>query len=119
MKKQCIECQTEFVGRIDAKYCSDSCRSAFHNRTNTEGRKEMKRVNSILRKNRKILATLNKSGTARVNRNVLLAEGFNFNYLTNEYKTSKGRTYKYCYDHGYIDSTDEYLTLVVKKEYVR
>ncbi|MFT5596410.1 MAG: hypothetical protein ACI8QH_001207, partial [Flammeovirgaceae bacterium] len=38
MKKQCLECQDEFVGRVDAKFCSDSCRSSFHNRTNIEGR---------------------------------------------------------------------------------
>jgi hypothetical protein len=119
MRKQCIECQTEFVGRVDAKYCSSACRSSFHNRTKLDGRDEMKRVNSILRKNRRILAGLNKTGTTRVNRNLLLSEGFNFSYLTNVYVTSTGKTYKYCYDHGYLDTTDDYLTLVIKKEYVR
>jgi len=119
MKKQCLECQDEFVGRVDAKFCSDSCRSAFHNRTNVEGREEIKRVNVILRKNRKILAGFNKTGTARVRRSLLLTEGFNFNYLTNVYITSKGKTYKYSYDHGYLESEDDYLTIVIKKDYVR
>ncbi|MFT4771254.1 MAG: hypothetical protein ACI9CP_000546 [Cryomorphaceae bacterium] len=119
MKKQCLECQDEFVGRVDAKFCSDSCRSSFHNRTNIEGREEIKRVNVILRKNRKILAGFNKTGTARVRRSLLLTEGFNFNYLTNVYITSKGKTYKYSYDYGYLESEDDYLTIVIKKDYVR
>jgi len=119
MKKQCIECKDDFSGRIDAKFCSDSCRSSYHNRTSIEGREEIKKVNAILRKNRKVLAGLNQSGTARVRRSVLLTEGFNFNYLTNVYVTSKGKTYKYCYDHGYLESDEDYLTLVIKKEYVR
>ncbi len=119
MKKKCLECQDEFSGRVDAKFCCGSCRSSHHNRTNVEGREEIKRVNAILKKNRKTLAGLNKTGTARVRRDLLLTEGFNFNYLTNIYTTSKGKTYKYCYDHGYIESEDDYLTLVIKKEYVR
>lgn len=119
MKKKCLECQDEFIGRVDAKFCSGSCRSSFHNKTRAEGREEIKRVNAILRKNRSILADNNKSGTARVRRSLLLAEGFNFNYLTNIYVTSKGKIYKYCYDHGYLESEEEYLTLVIKKDYVR
>lgn len=48
----------------------------------------------------------------------MLTEGFNFNYLTNIYTTTKGKTYKYCYDQGYLDTDEDYLTLVVKKDYV-
>lgn len=119
MRKQCIECQDEFIGRKDAKFCGDSCRSAFHNRTSVAGREEMKQVNAVLKKNRKILAGFNKSETARVRRSDLLSAGFNFSYLTNIYVTSKGTTYKYCYDQGYLDTDQDYLTLVIKKEYVR
>lgn len=119
MKKQCLECHDDFAGRVDAKFCCDSCRSSYHNRTNIEGREEIKKVNAILKKNRKVLAGFNKSGTARVRRSFLLTEGFNFNYLTNVYVTAAGKTYKYCYDHGYLESEGEYLTLVIKKDYVR
>jgi hypothetical protein len=119
MKKECIECEGTFNGRVDAKFCSSSCRSSYHNRVNGETRAEIKQVNSILRRNRKILSRLNKSGTVRVRRQLVIMEGFNFNYLTNIYTTSTGKTYKYCYDQGYLDTQDEYLTLVIKKDYVR
>ncbi|MEM9050694.1 MAG: hypothetical protein AAGC47_01475 [Bacteroidota bacterium] len=82
-------------------------------------REEVQRTHAILKKNRKILAALNKTGTARVKKSLMLTEGFNFNYMTNMFTTSKGKVYKYCYDQGYLDSEDDYLTLVVKKDYVR
>ena len=118
MKKQCLECGEAFSGRMDAKFCSNYCRSSYHNKQKSDGDREIKKINSILRKNRKILATLNTSGIKRIHRNKLMVSGFNFNYLTNTFKTARGKTYKFCYDQGYIDSKSEYLTLVVKKDYV-
>ncbi len=103
---------------MDAKFCSNYCRSSYHNKQKSDGDREIKKINSILRKNRKILATLNTSGIKRIHRNKLMVSGFNFNYLTNTFKTARGKTYKFCYDQGYIDSKSEYLTLVVKKDYV-
>jgi len=118
MKKECLECGDSFQGRTDAKFCSDSCRSAHHNKTNKEAREVVKNVNSILKRNRKILASLNRSGTSRVKREELTKSGFNFNYLTNTYVTGKGKIYKFCYDQGYLDTEGDFLTLVVKKDYV-
>jgi hypothetical protein len=118
LRKECIECGQVFSGRSDARFCSGACRSAYHNRVNSGDRETVVKTNSILKKNRKILAKLNKTGTARVKRTILLTEGFNFSYLTNIYTTSKGKTYKYCYDQGYLDTDEDYLTLVVKKDYV-
>ena len=119
MRKECIECGEPFNGRADARFSSGACRSAHHNKSNIVHREELQRTHAILKKNRKILATLNKTGTARVKKSLLLTEGFNFNYMTNMFTTSKGKVYKYCYDQGYLDSEDDYLTLVVKKDYVR
>lgn len=119
MKKECIECGQSFNGRADARFCSGACRSTHHNKVNIGHREEVQKTHAILKKNRKILASLNKTGMVRVKRTTLQTEGFNFNYLTNVYTTSKGKVYKYCYDHGYLDSNEDYLTLVVKKDYVR
>jgi hypothetical protein len=118
MKKDCLECRSPFIGRLDAKFCSDACRSAYHNRTNKELRAAIQQVNAILKKNRKILARLNEGGTARVKKEELIRSGFNFNYLTNTFTTRKGKVYKFCYDQGYLDSEGDFLTLVVKKDYV-
>ena len=79
---------------------------------------EIRRVNGILKKNRKILAQLNRRGTQRVKKEDLQRAGFDFNYLTNVYITGRGKMYRFCYDQGYLDTEDNYLTLVVKKDYV-
>ncbi len=79
----------------------------------------MRRVNRILRKNRKILLELNPNGKSKVHKNQLLEKGFNFHYFTNVYKTKKGHVYYFCYEQGYLPLDDYYFTLVVKQDYVR
>lgn len=75
-------------------------------------------MNSILRKNRKILRELNVNGIERVRREELQRAGFDFTYHTNTYQTVRGRMYKFCYDQGYLDMEGAYITLVEKKDYV-
>lgn len=78
----------------------------------------MRRINNILRKNRRILAKLNKSGKTKLLRNKLVDEGFNFQYFTNTYTTKGGKVYHFCYDQGYINLDNEYYMLVERQEYV-
>lgn len=118
MKKTCQECGESFHGRADKKFCSDQCRSSYHNRLNSDSSNFMRNVNNILRKNRRILAELNPHGKAKVPRSKLLESGFNFSYLTNEYITKAGKAYRFCYDQGYLELDDDYVAIVVRKEYV-
>jgi predicted nucleic acid-binding Zn ribbon protein len=118
MKKKCLECGDEFVGRVDKKFCSDQCRNTYNNRQNADSTNFIRNINHILRKNRKILAELNPDGKAKVHRNKLLEKGFNFNYYTNIYKTKAEKEYYFCYDMGYLAIENEYFMLFVRKEYV-
>lgn len=118
MKKTCIECGEKFHGRADKKYCSDHCRSVHNNRRNRDFNNFMRNINNILRKNRRIMADLNPDGKTRIHRDKLLDQGFKFSYFTNVYVTKSGRTYHFCYDQGYIETENGYLTLVVRQEYV-
>ena len=118
MKKNCIECGEEFHGRADKKYCSDSCRSAHHNRQNGSINNFVRNINRILRNNRRILAELNPSGKTTVHRDKIAQEGFKFSYFTNEYRTRTGRVYKFCYDQGYVENDSGFVTIVVRQEYV-
>ena len=118
MERTCLECQTPLRGRADQKFCSDACRNSYHNQLNSDASALMRSVNSTLRKNRRVLATLNPEGKARVTREALARKGFNFSYFTNVYRTKSGKTYHFCYDQGYVDTEDEYFTLVIKKEYI-
>ena len=118
MKKKCLECSDEFIGRSDKKFCSPECRSTYNNRLNSDHTKFMRNINNILRKNRRILAELNPHGKAKVHRDKLLERGFKFSYFTNIYRTKNGNTYHFCYDQGYLELEDNLFTLVVRQSYV-
>jgi predicted nucleic acid-binding Zn ribbon protein len=118
MERQCKECKTEIFGRLDKKFCSDQCRNTYNNRSKKDYNSYISKVNSRLRKNRRILAKLNPDGKTKTTREKLIRSDFDFNYHTNTYTTKEGKTYLYCYDQGYLQLSKEWFALVVKKEYV-
>jgi len=116
-EKLCLECQAAFRGRIDKKFCSDTCRIAYNNRLNSHDIGYMRNVNNILRRNRRILMALNPDGTSRVSQHKLASRGFNFNYFTSIDTTKGGAQYFYCYEHGYLPIEKEQCLLVIKKDF--
>jgi len=117
-KRICLECGEALHGRADQKFCSDACRTAYHNRTHADRETIIRKINSILRRNRNILMRLNPTGKVKVSREKLIREGFNFSYHTNTYRTKNGNTYYYCYDQGYLPLADGIYFLVRRQEYV-
>lgn len=117
-EKLCLECGEPFRGRIDKKFCSDLCRVSFNNRTNSEDVRYIRTINNILRKNRRILMSLNPTGKNKVNHEKLKEKGFNFHYFTSLYKTRDGAVYYYCYEHGYLPLEHDLYLLVIKKEFL-
>lgn len=115
----CKECGQKLRGRRDQKFCSDYCRNAFNNRLNQDSTKYIRRINNILRKNRRILSRLNPKGKVTVDGITLAEEGFNFHYYTNIYTTKTGSKYFFCYDQGYIHLENDKYMLVHKQDYVR
>lgn len=117
--RKCKECGDKLRGRKDQKFCSDQCRNTFNNRLNEDANNYVRRINNILRKNRRILAKLNPNGKVTVDGISLAEEGFNFHYYTNIYQTKKGDSYHFCYDQGYLKVDDDKYMLVVKQDYVK
>jgi YHS domain-containing protein len=118
-ERVCIECSAKIQGRKDRKFCSDYCRNTFNNRLNEDATAYVRRINAILRKNRRILAQLNPTGKKTVDAITLAEEGFNFHYYTNIYETQKGAQYYFCYDQGYLKMENDQVMLVVKQDYVK
>jgi len=116
---KCSECETELMGRIDKKFCNDQCRNIYNNRENRDSNEYVRKVNTILRKNRRILEKLNPNEKSKTTKEELLLDGFNFYYYTNIYKTIQGKTYFFVYEHGYLELDNEQYALVRKKEYVK
>jgi len=117
-KKYCKECAEEIHGRKDKQYCSDYCRATNHNNRYEDQYTLIRRINKIIRRNRKILFSLNPQGVTTISKLQLIEAGFQFEYHTNISHTSSGKTYYFCYDQGYLELEDDYYALVVKEEYV-
>ena len=117
--RECKECKLKLSGRKDQKFCSDYCRNTFNNRLNEDATKQIRRINNILRKNRRILNKFNPDGKVTLEGITLAEEGFNFHYYTNIYTTKTGSQYFFCYDQGYIKTDNDKFMLVHKQDYVR
>lgn len=99
----CCYCKEPLEGRIDKKYCSDYCKSAYYYELNKD--KEItlfKKIDNQLKLNRRLLNKYNKAGKATIRKEILVDEGFNPNYFTHYYKNKKGQVYLFCYEFGFL-----------------
>lgn len=117
-RQECANCGAKIIGRLDKKFCGDHCRSVFNNRLNSDQTKYVRKINNILRKNRRVLKKLNPKGKSKVHRDTMLELGFNFSYFTNVFVTKNGNEYHFCYDQGYLSLDNSYYALVQRKAYV-
>lgn len=116
MERTCLDCGEVLRGRADKKFCDDQCRSNYNNKLKADDTKEVKKINAILFKNRKILARLTPDGKAKVSKAKLLKSEFNFNYHTHSYTTSKGAIYYFCYEYGYLALEQDWYLIVQNQE---
>ncbi len=118
MKRICPVCECQFDGRVDKKFCCDQCRNTFNNRQNQDAVNYSRNINRVLKTNRRILSEFFEKNLYKVNRDKLIAAGFNFDYMTNIFRTKTGKVYYFCYDLGYLIHDDGNCNIVEKKEYV-
>lgn len=116
--KTCLSCGETIKGRADKKFCDDQCRNAYNNTQNSDANNYVRNINNTLRKNRRILEQLNtdESGKTKISKAKLLQAGFHFDYFTNILQTKAGRTYYFCYEHGYLPIENDWYMLVVRDE---
>lgn len=101
MSKKCLICEEPIFGRIDKRFCSDNCRNRYHNNLKSSESMYLRRINYILRRNRRILLESFQEGKEVVFYQHLLNRGFNYSYITNYQINESGCTTYYCYDIGY------------------
>ncbi|MEX2349480.1 MAG: hypothetical protein WD554_01235 [Flavobacteriaceae bacterium] len=75
-------------------------------------------INKILRKNRRILQSLNPIGLTSVRKDILRLQGFDFNFFTHQYITQKGNYYFFCYEYGYAYADNDKINVVTWQEYM-
>ncbi len=115
MSKECLECGDKIIGRIDKKFCSDGCRNAYNNRVNKDSKNLIRNTNNRLRKNYRILETLNPDQKTKTSRAKLIEAGFDFNYYTSTYTTKAGTIYYFVYDQGYLPLENDFYALVKRE----
>ncbi|MBW6490370.1 MAG: hypothetical protein K0B15_04140 [Lentimicrobium sp.] len=114
MQRTCLDCGEILIGRADKKFCGDQCRNNYNNRINSDNSETFRNINAVLRKNRKILSSLNPSDKTTVHKEKLVTLGFNFNYITHLYTTQKGTVYRFVYEYGYLPLDNDFYMLVVR-----
>ncbi len=113
-EKLCPECNRPIFGRADKKFCSDMCRNSFNNKQNGSINNLVRRINGILKKNRRILEELNPTGKIKLPKSKLIASGFDFDHHTSIYRTKEDSVYYFCYEQGYLLLENDYCLLVKK-----
>lgn len=116
MNRKCLECGSKVIGRIDKKFCSDGCRNTYNNSINKDSKNLIRNTNNRLRKNYRILETLNPDQKTKTSRAKLIELNFDFNYFTSIYKTKAGTIYYFVYDQGYLPLEGDYYALVKREK---
>jgi hypothetical protein len=101
--RNCYYCQKPLAGRSDKKFCNYLCRSSFHNQLQQHTGLSLRKVDSILRNNRRLLKEMYEEGMIRVQQNQLAARGFDFSYLTRQMILPEGSAVNYWYEFGLKD----------------
>ena|SRR5687767_4957102 len=100
----CLNCGKPIKsGRIDKKFCDSACKDEYYNAQKIREHKEIKKIDQVLKRNRRILKKLfDPKKEKLVNREVLLKAGFEFDFHTHFVVTKfKANEFIFCYDYGY------------------
>lgn len=115
--KSCLECENPIRGRADKRFCDDACRNAYNNRLNSDQNNTIRRINGILRKNRRILQkALGNERMVKISKDKLQKSGFDFDHLTQQLRTGKGHEYIFVYEYGYLPIANNTYLIVKKRD---
>ena len=113
-KRKCLYCGEPLIGRLDKKFCCDSCRNSYNYERTHKQITVVRNINAILARNYNILVELNVKGKSFVSRQQLKEKGFDFKYFTHIYTTKAGGVYHFVYDQGYLpkENDNDHFVLV-------
>jgi len=114
-EKICQNCSKSLKGRADKKFCNEGCRNQYNNTLNSDTSAEMRNIQNILRKNRRVLADiLADQEKIKTSLKKLTDKGYKPDYLTQIYTTKTGTIYRYCFEYG-VMMLEESMVLIVKR----
>lgn len=110
MEKKCLECGSLIRGRVDKKFCSDSCRNSFNNKLYRESTEYVRIIYGKLRKNRRILCSLFSKKNFKVHKDTLNALGYDFRFFSHIIDNNGIKSH-YCFEYGLDIGSDNYYEL--------
>lgn len=119
-EKGCLECGSSIKGRIDKKFCSDGCRSSYHNKLNFSSLRSIRYIDNHLKKNRRILMDcLNEQNTVQMQIELrkVLKKGFVFEFHTHVERMPNGTEYQFCYEFGFAQLNEHEIHLIKQHPY--
>ena len=117
-EKKCLYCGDPIIGRMDKKFCCDSCRNSYNYEKNHQKINVIRNINAILSRNYNILKELNPKGKGFVSKQQLVDKGFDLKFFTHIYTTKSGSVYHFVYDQGYVpkENDSDHFVLVQNSE---
>ena len=106
--RKCYACGERVVGRADKKFCSDHCRSNFHNNLNRDRYIIVRQLNNKLRRNYTILVELTDEGCFSIPLKALKALKFDPSLFTGWIETEQKLL---IYDISFSISDDGWVML--------
>lgn len=97
--RQCLHCADRLLGRADKKFCSDGCRSAYHNENRIGNRKPQYQLMLNRQLLRFVRSSISSSQPA-IALDPMKSLGFNPEVCTSK-RNHNGLTYLYCYEMAY------------------
>lgn len=81
--KTCLQCERQFRGRADKRYCSDACRAQFNNLQRRVNPSTQQCIHQYLKENHRILQELlQRKNTLQISEMQLTELGFRARYIT-------------------------------------
>jgi hypothetical protein len=118
--RQCFECGKPLKGRIDKKFCDDYCRNAFNNKSKIEESAYVRKINQVLKRNRRVLEELlGNEGMIKHSKVSFINKGFQFQFHTHQYTNKKGNIYYFCYEYGFLPLEGDWYLIVRKKDLIK
>ncbi|HMQ48562.1 MAG TPA: hypothetical protein PKA00_21310 [Saprospiraceae bacterium] len=117
MKKKCLHCKKELLGRTDKKFCSVTCKNTYTRQRRKKTRDAVAEIDAYLHRNREILALLmGEASKIEIDRSTLTRAGFRYEYHTGTYFNKEGKLYRLVYDYAWMDFSDQKILMVRKKQ---
>ncbi|RYM33552.1 hypothetical protein ERX46_11480 [Brumimicrobium glaciale] len=115
--KICKVCRNLVIGRADKIFCSVKCKNFYHLELRAITAIAASDIDKILHRNRSILSELigGNKRQVKIKRLEMDKKNFHFKYQTHKNINSKGKTYNWLYDLGWMEFSNDEILLLKKR----